>query len=199
MLSTFASRAALLLAAGFALSGEAAAQSYLPVGPQENVTEATVLAGGWTVCHSSLYGESGTSVASILAACSEENIMYACRPVGQASFDVLAQAPRADVFFDTGTGNVPHNANGTAWYFNDSYSFGFAPVGEPISRNSCDTHPTLINQRMCVHTGGGVTSTGWSCGNHQWEYGNGWERVILQSVPTVSLTVPGSNSPRLIA
>ena len=200
MLSTYASRAALLLAAGFAFSGDAAAQSYLPSGPQTNVPEATVLAGGWTVCHQSGYEVNSGSMATILAGCSEENIMLACRPVGDANFTVLAAAPRADVFFDTGSSNTPHDANGVGWYFSDSYSFGFAAQGEPLSRSSCDTAGTLPDQRMCVHTSGGQINTGWRCGsNTGLNFDAAWERLILQSTPVVSLTVPGSNSPRLIA
>ena len=42
---------------------------------------------------------------------------------------VAAHAPRTDVLFDTGTGNVPHDANGVGWYYNGNWSWGFAPQG----------------------------------------------------------------------
>ncbi|MFH1600369.1 MAG: hypothetical protein ABIH12_08885, partial [Pseudomonadota bacterium] len=193
-------RASLLAFGGLLLSGNAAAQTYTPVGPQINVPEATVTGGGWSACYQSTYNVSGDSVAGILAACSEENIMYACRPVGAPNFTVLAQAPRTAVFTDTGFGNVTTSANGSEWYFNASYSLGFAPGGQPVTRTSCDTTNTGSGDRMCVHTGGGNINGGWRCGSNTSLNGNaGWERVILQATPSVNLTLPGSNNPVLVA
>ena len=128
----------VLLLAPLLLAGNAVAQSYNPAGVQTNVPAATVSAGGWSACHTSGFDSSGTSVASILAACSGQQVMLACRPTGNPNYTVLAQAPRSDVFFDTGTGNTPHNANGVGWYFNSNYSMGFAPAGALIQRTSCD-------------------------------------------------------------
>ncbi|MBW8311976.1 MAG: hypothetical protein K0M64_08040 [Rhizobium sp.] len=194
--------AALLLAASALFSAEASAQSYLPAGPQTGVPEATVASGGWSVCHQSTYDNaaSGQSMASILAGCAGENIMLACRPVGATDYTVLAQAPRTDVFFPTGNGNVPHVANGTGWYYSDSYSFGFAPEGEPLARNSCDTAGSAADRRMCVHSSAGNISGGWRCGTTTNLNGAAnWERLILQTAPKVMLTVPGSNAPVTVA
>ncbi|MBW8310572.1 MAG: hypothetical protein K0M64_00935, partial [Rhizobium sp.] len=204
----YTTQASLLLAAGLAFSGDAAAQSYMPAGVQANVPEATVLAGGWTVCSTNTFATVGVPMATILAGCSEENIMYACRPVGDPNFTLVAAAPRADVFFDTGNPgtnpggyNTPHDANGVGWYYNDSYSYGFAPQGEPLSRSSCDVNGSQGNLRMCVHTNAGALhpAGGYRCGTTTLNGNGGWEHVILQATPTVNLTVPGSNSPRLIA
>jgi hypothetical protein len=194
--------AGLLLAASALFSADAYAQSYLPAGPQTAVPEATVATGGWSVCHQSTYDDaaSGQSMASILAGCAGENIMLACRPVGATDYTVLAQAPRADVFFPTGSSNTPHVANGSGWYYSDSYSFGFAPEGEPLSRGSCDTAGSAADRRMCVHTSGGTIRGGWRCGATTGiNSAANWERLILQSAPKVTLTVPGSNSPVLVA
>ncbi|WP_043802873.1 hypothetical protein, partial [Arenimonas malthae] len=195
----YTTQASLLLAAGLLFSGDAAAQ-YYPSGVQQNVPEATVTGGGWSVCHQSTFDESGTSLATIQADCDKELTMMACRPVGDPNFTLVAAAPRTDVFFDTGTGDVPHNANGVGWYYNDNWSWGYAPQGEPINRDSCDFFPgTVEDLRMCIHTGGGTTNSGYRCGNNNLNGAAGWERVILEADATVNLTVPGSNSPRLIA
>ena len=207
MTMKYAIQAALLAAGGLALSGTASAQAYMPVGVQQNVPEATVTGGGWTVCYSSGYDNSGDSLAAIQASCSEEAVMMACRPVGDPNFTLLAAAPRADVFFDTGNPGTnpggyqtPHTANGVGWYYNDDWSWGFAPAGEPINRDSCDFFPgTVEDLRMCIHTNGGSTSDGYRCGNNNLNGNAGWERVILMATPKVTLTVPGTNSPVLVA
>ncbi|HWS31904.1 MAG TPA: hypothetical protein VN408_04085, partial [Actinoplanes sp.] len=167
---------------------------------QQNVPEATVTGGGWSVCHQSTFDESGTPLATIQADCDKELTMMACRPVGDPNFTLVAAAPRADVFFDTGMGNVLHDANGVGWYYNDSWSWGFVPQGDGVIRNSCDVEfGSQSALRMCVHTGGGVTNSGYRCGSTTLNGNGTWERVILEADATVNLTVPGSNSPRLIA
>ena len=45
----------------------------------------------------------------------------------------------AQVFQDTGNTCSTHNANNVQWYFSDTYSMAFAPVGATVSRGSCDT------------------------------------------------------------
>jgi hypothetical protein len=102
---------------------------------------------------------------------------------------VLAHAPRADVIFDTGTGNTPHNANGSGWYFNSSFSWGFAPLGAAIARNSCDTVESSFNAlgptspfRLCWHTSGGSINGGWRCGsNDNLNSSTTFERIIFQA------------------
>ncbi|WP_034224047.1 hypothetical protein, partial [Arenimonas donghaensis] len=197
------SHAVALAAGGLLWAGNASAQ-YAPVGVQQNVPEATVTAGGWTVCYSGTFAESGTPIATILANCDQANIMYACRLVGDPNYSVLAQAPRADVFTDTGTGNVTTSSNGVEWYFNASYSFGFAPGGEAVTRGSCDTTNTGNNDRICVHTFAGNTNPGWRCGNNI-TGSAGVERVILESTlvpvvsPGIALGNPATTSPVLVA
>ncbi|MFN8641788.1 MAG: hypothetical protein U0802_09080 [Candidatus Binatia bacterium] len=116
-------------------------------GVQTNVPESSL--SGWSLCYSDTYANSGTSLATILAACDGPNLLLACRPVGSPDLSVLAHAPRPDVIFDTGASNTPHDANGVGWYYNDNYSWGFAPQGEPISRSSCDTYNVGSDDRLC--------------------------------------------------
>ncbi|MBW8368560.1 MAG: hypothetical protein K0M70_11985 [Arenimonas sp.] len=202
------------LSAWLMIAGTAVAQpAYAPVGVQQNIPEATATGGGWTTCYSNNFsGTPATPVADILAACTDDRIMLACRPVGNPNFTLLAQAERTAVFLDTGNPttnpggfNIPTVANGVGWYFNDSWSYGFAPAGEPISRNSCDIGVgTVENLRMCVHTEATTVANygGYRCGTTTLNGNATWEHVILQapnSPPGVTLTVPGSNSPVPVA
>lgn len=150
------------------LSAPAYAADYLPSGVQNNVSVGTVTGGGWTLCFSESYGAYGSSVASVLAGCSSDRLMLAGRQTGSDNIMALAQAAFADVTFDTGTGNVTHNANGVEWYFSDDYSWGFAPGGSAVFRNSCDTVDASVGptsgQRLCWHTGNGLLEGGWRVG-----------------------------------
>ncbi|MFH2079294.1 MAG: hypothetical protein ABIJ73_11355, partial [Pseudomonadota bacterium] len=195
------SHAMAVVACGLFWSGNAAAQSYAPVGPQTNVPEATVTGGGWTECHSSAFNQNTPTVASVLAGCTEENLMMACRPIGDPNFTLLAQAPRVDVITDTGNGvNATTTSNGSVWYFNDNWSWGFAPAGESVIRTSCDVEfVSQTNLRMCIHTGGGNMNSGFRCGNTMLNGNGTWERVILQASGGTQLTIPGSNAPVLVA
>jgi hypothetical protein len=153
---------------------------YFPEGPQVNVPVDDL--AGWEQCDLRPYSSStGLALNSILAACDKANLLLACRPTGSSVLTVLAAAPRADVLFDTGTTNTPHNANGSGWYFNNDYSWGFADEGDPISRTSCDTQPLNGSRRLCWHTHQ-FDVGGWGCGNTTGlNFDNGWEKVIYHA------------------
>ena len=195
-----------LLALAFGAQGIAPAQAsgtehppaplglpaYYPYGPQANVDES--LLDGWELCWSSLYN-STESLASILTACDGDYLLLAGGPVGSTVFDVLAAGPRADVIFDTGESNTPHNANGAGWYYNSSYSWGFALEGDPIERNSCDIQGVNGHLRLCWHTYGGNISGGWRSGNNtSLNNSTSFERFIYHPAPTPNYrkTSPGS-------
>ena len=144
-------RAAIIVAASVVTMSGRSVAFY---GVQTDVPESSL--SGWSLCYSDTYANSGTTLADILTACDGPNLILACRPVGSPNLSVLAHAPRADVITDTGTGNTPHDANGVGWYYNNSYSWGFAPQGDSISRNSCDTDfGGSPEKHLCWHTGGG--------------------------------------------
>ncbi|MFM5968598.1 MAG: beta strand repeat-containing protein, partial [Micrococcales bacterium] len=174
------------------------APSYYPAGPQTSVTEATITAGGWTQCWSGTYG-STASLASIWAACNGSYLMLAGGPTSTTTFDVVAAAPAADVKFDTGNSNTPHNANGTGWYYSDSYSMGFALQGDALSRNSCDTGNTNPTLRLCWHTSGGSITGGYRSGATTGLNGSTtYRRVIyMASSATVTNGVAFANQPVL--
>ncbi|MCB9547808.1 MAG: hypothetical protein H6706_18455 [Myxococcales bacterium] len=146
-------------------------------GVRTNVPTGDVV--GWQECHRSLYGQSGLSMAQVQQQCNGDQIMYGCQQNGAATWQVLAQGARAAVFRDTGNGNNPTIDNNVAWYFSTAWSLGFAPVGQAISRNSCDTQNGLAEQRICWHSSGGNMNGGWRCGANTGLNGNnGYTRVI---------------------
>jgi hypothetical protein len=158
---------------------------YSPVGPQQNVPVANL--AGWTQCYIDTYANFSTTIASIQAACPQGKIMMACRPTGSSTLTTLAWAPRTEVFTVTNnTGscasNQGHVANGTKWYFDTSWSWGFALAGDALSLCSCDTAGTNPGSRLCWHTSGGNINSGWRCGASTGLNGAAtFERIIYQS------------------
>jgi len=162
------------------LAGMEALLNYMPVGPQTNVAQARVNLGGWTTCYTELYSASGV-VANILVTCNKANLMLACLPVGTDTYTVLAQAPRADVTFSTpADATTVHVANGTAWYFNTSWSWGFAKAGDAVNKSSCDVGSTDPEQRLCWHTSANNLAGGYRCGiSLNLNGSTAWQRVVL--------------------
>ena len=155
--------------------------AYLPVGPQNNIGVGQIT--GWNQCYMDTYGSFQGNLAQIQQMCNGGNIMLSCRPNNAQTIDLLAWAPRDDVFFVTNltsscNANRPlHNANGTDWYYDTSWGWGFTAPNDGNSVCSCDTaqgaHP---EQRLCWHTGGGTLSSGYRCGN---QYpGSNYDRII---------------------
>jgi hypothetical protein len=156
---------------------------------------------GWTQCYSDTYANSGTPLSTILSQCGGTQLLLACRPVGSSTLSLAANAPRADVIFDTGTGNTTHTANGVEWYFNDSFSWGFAPGGDAVNRDSCDFNvggQVDANLRMCWHTNSGGINDGYRCGDNELNGGSGWERLIFQPGGTPAASAPVTSSQGLI-
>jgi hypothetical protein len=137
-------------------------------GVAQNVPASSLV--GWTQCFVETYGQSSTSLASLQKACAGSLLMMGCRLKGDSNLQVVAYAPRDDVMFDTGNDNTPHLANGVAWYYSGTYSWGFAPEGATIDRSSCDIEGSSLKpgvdggQRICWHTAAGNLSGGWRCG-----------------------------------
>ncbi|POZ51221.1 hypothetical protein [Methylovulum psychrotolerans] len=157
--------------------------AYDPIGPQTNVPVATLANSRWHECYRETYKTTGTGLATIQNQCPGSNLMLACRPTGSDTVQLLSEALRADVLFDTGTSNTPHNANGTSWYFNNNYSWGFANQGDLLTRNACDNAPSATGQstRLCWQTANGAITNGGRCGaNTGLEQSDAFERVIYQ-------------------
>jgi hypothetical protein len=147
-------------------------------GVRTNVPVAEL--GGWEQCFSETYANRGTSLASVEASCTGSHMMLACRRTGTDTLIVAAYGPREDVTFDTDESNTPHNANGVGWYWGRNESWGFAPQGRSVSRNSCDTATDGgTENRLCWHTSSSALQGGWSCGsNRSLNSSSAFERVV---------------------
>lgn len=136
---------------------------------------------GWSLCHTDFYSDTSTTLASIEAACTGDNLLLACRESGSGTLLLAAHAPRADVLFDTGTGNTPHDANGVGWYFNSSYSWGFARQGDTLNRQACDDLGSNPGERLCWHTFSGSLIAGWRCGGVVGLATTAYERLVFHT------------------
>ena len=154
---------------------------YLPYGPQTDVDLATVTNGGWTLCHQTLYSAVTHNDLDAIrnTKCTGPNLMLACRQTNSQTIQLLAWAPRDDVFHDAGTQSnpTPHNVQGSNWYFSDNHSWGFAREGLALNRNVCDNHDLATDdKRLSWHTD---TRSGHRCGTNMKYEGNGYEKLIF--------------------
>jgi hypothetical protein len=179
--------------------------SYYPSGQVEEVNISTVLEGGWELCYSNLYANTGP-FSAITNACDKEYIMVAGGPTNGTTLDLLAVSPRTEVFTETPGQSIcsantttAHLSNGSYWYLN-GWSFGFSP-NQTIQQCSADTYDgwsgTTGAQRMSWHTNGNGENRniqgGWRLGekvglNGSTEY----TRYVFQSsgvAPATSLVV----------
>ena len=167
---------------GCALNQDGDCLYYVP-GVQQNVPEATLT--GWTQCWIGDYAQSSPPLATLLQQCSKSKLLMACRPTGSPTWTLLAMAPRLDVLFDCGsTTDCTKQSNGVGWYYSTSYSWGFAPGGQSVNRNSCDYNnggQILPGQRLCWHTGGGSISSGYRCGDNDLNGASNWQRALYHA------------------
>ena len=129
-----------------------AVPSYQPVGPQTGVSLATVTGGGWTLCYSALMGTPfGNSAATTLSGCTGDLLMLAGRATGSDTLLVLAQTTKADALNATGAADngIFTTSNGTDWFYNDRWSWGFKPIGVPFRKFECGGSAV---GSMCIHT-----------------------------------------------
>jgi cysteine-rich repeat protein len=152
---------------------------YFVEGVQTNVDEGDL--GGWEECWSGTFGGYYPDLSGMILGqqCTGSKLLIGCRPVDSPTFTLLAMGERADVLFDTGNGNITHDANGVSWYYSGSYSMGFAELGTGVSRNSCDTSQVSPTLRMCWHTSGNAITNGYRCGTTYPQ--NNYEKVIMQA------------------
>jgi hypothetical protein len=156
---------------------------YWVPGVQQNVDPSMLT--GWSQCWTGTYDQSFPQLQTILSQCDKAKLLLACRPVGQQAYALLAMAPRLDVLFDCGSQtNCTKQSNGVGWYYSNSYSWGFAPGGQPVNRNSCDYNDgsqQFPELRMCWHTGGNNINSGYRCGSNDLNGGFNWERVVFEA------------------
>jgi hypothetical protein len=162
--------ATVCLLATAAATAAPAGAFYYPSGPQVNVDKSQL--AGWQQCFSDTYADNTSPLAGILSQCDKGVLLLAGGPTDSSTLTALAAAPRADVLFETGKSNNPHDANGSGWYFNNDFSWGFAKQGDPIVRDSCDVEASADGDpngpnpdlRLCWHTSGGFLDNGYRAG-----------------------------------
>jgi hypothetical protein len=149
-------------------------------GIQTNLAESSL--SGWDLCFEANYTET-SSIADIASTCNKQNLLMGCRETGTGILTVAAQADRADVLYATGTGNTGHIANGVEWYFDSSFSWGFAEPGDGLIRANCDVNTgSYPEHRLCWHTAANYVSPGWRCGTAvNLNSEATWERVMYQT------------------
>ena len=157
------------------------------VGVQQNLPEADVLAGGFRECWRGTYDAGGTAIDEIVNGCQGQQLVMACRPVGNPNLTLAALGDRDQVLTPTGNPNADgitdrgHDHNGVHWYFDRDYSWGFAPGGDSTFLTTCDYDDgsqTDADLRLCWHTGGDAIDTGYRCGANDLNNNAGWERII---------------------
>lgn len=148
----------------------------IPAGIQQDIPIATFTDGGFRVCHRSSYEDGGD-----FGACDGAEMVVGCLAAGADVLTLAAGGSLADVMMDVGNGAVAtHEANGVAFYYSPNYSWGFAPVGAPLNRDSCDVGDGVDGgeTRMCWHTRNGEFQRGYRCGT-QTTSDAALERLIL--------------------
>lgn len=184
-------------------SSSAQAAPYYPTGPQTNVSQADVLAGGWEVCYQDTYANSDGNLADIFGqSCTKNSLMLAASQANSTDYTVLAASSREQVLEDSSG----HVSNGSLWYYSDSRSMGYAAEGSGVSLNSCDTNNERAELRLCWHTGNGTFNGGWRAGVFTGLNGaSDWNRVVLQrdavvvawgTPPTFSTQATSTVSPK---
>jgi len=217
LISVLAIAAFTALATAAPASADVAPPTYYPNGPQTSVDQADLT--GWTLCYSGLYGDSGVPLygpGGILSElCTGDYLMLAGGPLDDPILTVLAAAPRADVIFDTTQDlTTTHAANGSEWYFNSTYSWGFALGGDAVDKDECDVAGFNAEYRLCFHLldvgpDGGEMSGGYRAGaiedlNSSTEYtryiyqANGTP-VVAPEAPKLAETGVGATIPLIAA
>lgn len=142
--------ASMMLSTPSTVQAAAEEPSYYPTGPQANINLESVTSGGWTLCFSETWAQTGTSVNQIKEDCAGDYIILTGRAIGSTNLDLLAAAPFDAVFQET-VENTPHLSNGSWWYFTTGWSMGFANR-EIIEQNSCDVANNEVGELgFCWH------------------------------------------------
>ena len=134
-------------------------------GVQQNFRGAALADRGWRQCYVDRYGNGGESLQAVLDGCRGDHLLIACREVGNPVFRVGAEGLFEEVTRDVGgDGGATNTHNGVDFYYSTNASWGFAPAGAGVARNTCDTADQESPERMCWHTSNGALRGGWRCG-----------------------------------
>ena len=132
---------------------------YYPSGPQQNVSEQTLIDNGWTKFYEQTYATVTSTAAPYRP--SEQYVILSGKAVGSSTILLAAAAPTSQVFTETVI-NTPQLINGTYWYNTPNQSIGFAPTGT-ISQSSADITDYSSGLRLSWHLH--PTVGGWRLGS----------------------------------
>ena len=132
---------------------------YYPSGPQQNVSEQTLIDNGWTKFYEQTYATVTSTAAPYRP--SEQYVILSGKAVGSSTILLAAAAPTSQVFTETVI-NTPQLINGTYWYNTPNQSIGFAPTAT-ISQSSADVEDTSADLRLSWHLHPSVG--GWRLGS----------------------------------
>ena len=101
----------------------------MPEGPQTDISETKVIEGKWTLCHqrnlnaylddSTIDGYSNGEkhIDGIKDACFRNNVMMGCKEKDSPTIDLLAWAPRGDVFRTTDEVGCGESGPAQVWFY----------------------------------------------------------------------------------
>jgi hypothetical protein len=151
---------------------------YFKPGVLQNVAPATLV--GWTQCYKDTYDVAMEfKITQILAQCSKNKLLMACKKGVATNFQLVAMGNRSDVLFDCGTSaTCTHVANGVGWYYSNIHSWGFVNGNDAVQRNQCDVLGGGL--RMCWHTV--ASAGGYRCGDNSGLNSDAtWERYVFHA------------------
>ncbi len=151
---------------------------YFKPGVLQNVAPATLT--GWTQCYKDTYDvPMETKITQILAQCSKNKLLLACKAKVASNYQLVAMGNRSDVLFDCGSSaTCTHVANGVGWYYSATWSWGFVNANDVPNRFECDVVAGPL--RMCWHT---VSfAGGYRCGDNSGLNSDAnWERYVFHA------------------
>lgn len=157
-----------LLALLFSLHANFALASFIPFGPQNDVSVDTVTNDwGWDFVYRGAYGIDYADPFDTLFGDlkSGDWVMLGGIVNSTNTFDVLAAVAYDDLFGAFTTGNNTNLYNGSEWYNREEYSIGFAGAGDTVALNSADTAGVNERDRLSWHMHLGNDS-GWRSGSN---------------------------------
>ena len=174
----------------------------VPVGVQHDISTATLSSWGWSQIYSEDYAVNGVTVDSMFAG-HGDYVMIGAQQDGTDVLHVAAAILWTD-FITATLINQTNEFNGAEWY-NNTYSLGFAALGDTISQSSADTSNTNAASRLSWHTdntypdpaspsiGGYIAHGGWRAGEFiGLNNSTDWNRVIYTMDAVSAVPIPAA-------
>jgi alpha-tubulin suppressor-like RCC1 family protein len=114
---------------------------------------STLEAAGWVRCFQEGYQDRSTGLVALQAACDGDYLILTGREIGASTLNILAAAPRTDVFTVTEI-DTPRLVNGSYWYYTPV--FDFSPDTSYGAQSMGFSQDAVIQQSGCDWDGGPV-------------------------------------------